>query len=107
MTDDPLVPEGAEVHGSWQMTPFGRTRVLKWGNIPPGLPDENGEYEWLVRIVARQHATGRLDTFEVEIGPAGTFPPGQAVLIAGSIDQAISKIIELQQACGEDAEPNL
>jgi hypothetical protein len=23
MTDDPLVPEGAEVHGGWQMTPKG------------------------------------------------------------------------------------
>jgi hypothetical protein len=98
---DPLVPEGAEVHGSWQMTPFGISRVLKWRNIPPGLPDENGEYAWLVRIVARQDATGRLDTFEVEIGPAGSFPTGQAALIAGSINSALSKVGELQQAYGE------
>jgi hypothetical protein len=101
MTDDPLVPEGAEVHGGWQMTPFGRTRVLKWGNIPPGLPDENGEYQWLVRIVARQHATGHIDTFEIEIGPAGIFPGGQAALIAASINHAIDKIAELQQVYGE------
>jgi hypothetical protein len=100
-TDEPLVPEGAEVHGGWQMTPFGRTRVLKWRNLPPGLPDEDGEYAWLVRIVARQHPTGRIDTFEVEIGPAGIFPPGQALIFAGSIDYAISKIAELQQVYGE------
>jgi hypothetical protein len=71
------------------------------GQHPPGLPDENGEYAWLVRIVARQHATGRIDTFEVEIGPAGTFPTGQAVMIAGSIDHALSKIADLQQVYGE------
>ena len=77
MTDEPLVPEGAEVHGGWQMTPFGRTRVLKWGNISPELPDENGEYEWLLRIVARQHATGHIDTFEIEIGPAAHSRPAR------------------------------
>jgi hypothetical protein len=101
MTDEPLVPEGAEVHGGWQMTPFGRTRVLKWGNISPELPDENGEYEWLVRIVARQHATGHIDTFEIEIGPAATFPPGQAAIFAGSIEHAIYEIAKLQQVYGE------
>jgi hypothetical protein len=101
MTDDPLVPEGAEVHGGWQMTPFGRTRVLKWSNIPPGVPDENGEYAWLVRVVARQHATGHIETFEVEIGPAGTYPTGQAAIFAGSIEHAINKIAGLLQVYGE------
>jgi hypothetical protein len=71
------------------------------GQHPPGVPDENGDYWLTVRIVARQHPTGRIDTFEVEIAPAGTFPTGQAAAIAGSIDHAISEIIELQQAYGE------
>ena len=42
-----------------------------------------------MRVVARQYANGDIDTFEVEIGPAGAFPAGQAALMAGSIDHAM------------------